>query len=139
VGKTRTSVLVVEDDAGIATQLVRGLRRAGTTWTTSRPGARRCAGESLGGRAARWLLLTASLLTGLLFAVVTVHLAGPGLPSPALNPPAAVPGPPAPSPAVSGDVAARAAYLVGNTMRALGWAFAPPPAERAGAGDHDSS
>ena len=33
--------------------------------------------EVLGGRAARWLLLTASLLTGLLLAVVTVHLAGP--------------------------------------------------------------
>ena len=27
--------------------------------------------------AARWLLLTASLLTGLLLAVITVHLAGP--------------------------------------------------------------
>ena len=33
--------------------------------------------QVLGGRAARWLLLTASLLTGLLLAVVTVHLAGP--------------------------------------------------------------
>jgi hypothetical protein len=33
--------------------------------------------EVLGGRAARWLLLTASLLTGLLLAVLTVHLAGP--------------------------------------------------------------
>jgi hypothetical protein len=33
--------------------------------------------EVLGGRAARWLLLTASLLAGLLLAVVTVHLAGP--------------------------------------------------------------
>jgi hypothetical protein len=32
--------------------------------------------EVLGGRAARWLLLTAALLTGLLFAVITVHLAG---------------------------------------------------------------
>jgi hypothetical protein len=32
--------------------------------------------EVLGGRAARWLLLTASLLTGLLLAVITVHLAG---------------------------------------------------------------
>jgi hypothetical protein len=32
--------------------------------------------QVLGGRAARWLLLTASLLTGLLLAVVTVHLAG---------------------------------------------------------------
>jgi hypothetical protein len=31
----------------------------------------------LGGRTARWLLLTASLLAGLLLAVVTVHLAGP--------------------------------------------------------------
>ena len=28
-GKARTSVLVVEDDLGIATQLVRGLRRGG--------------------------------------------------------------------------------------------------------------
>ena len=33
--------------------------------------------QVLGGRAARWLLLTAALLTGLLLAVVTVHLAGP--------------------------------------------------------------
>jgi hypothetical protein len=33
--------------------------------------------EVLGGRAARWLLLTAALLTGLLLAVLTVHLAGP--------------------------------------------------------------
>jgi hypothetical protein len=33
--------------------------------------------EVLGGRAARWLLLTASLLAGLLLAVITVHLAGP--------------------------------------------------------------
>ncbi len=33
--------------------------------------------EVLGGRPARWLLLTASLLTGLLLAVITVHLAGP--------------------------------------------------------------
>jgi hypothetical protein len=33
--------------------------------------------EVLGGRAARWLLLTASLLTGLLLAVLTIHLAGP--------------------------------------------------------------
>lgn len=32
--------------------------------------------QVLGGRAARWLLLTASLLTGLLLAVITVHLAG---------------------------------------------------------------
>jgi hypothetical protein len=31
----------------------------------------------LGGRAARWLLLTASLLAGLLLAVLTVHLAAP--------------------------------------------------------------
>ena len=30
----------------------------------------------LGGRPARWLLLTAALLTGLLLAVITVHLAG---------------------------------------------------------------
>lgn len=35
------------------------------------------AGQVLGGGAARWLLLTAALLTGLLLAVVTVHLAGP--------------------------------------------------------------
>jgi|SRR5579871_1744822 len=34
------------------------------------------ADQVLGGRAARWLLLTASLLTGLLLAVITVHLAG---------------------------------------------------------------
>jgi hypothetical protein len=34
-------------------------------------------GRVLGGRAARWLLLTAALLTGLLLAVITVHLAGP--------------------------------------------------------------
>jgi hypothetical protein len=40
----------------------------------SRAGHR--AQEVLGGRAARWLLLTASLLTGLLLAVITVHLAG---------------------------------------------------------------
>jgi hypothetical protein len=33
--------------------------------------------QVLSGRAARWLLLTAALLTGLLLAVVTVHLAGP--------------------------------------------------------------
>ncbi len=33
--------------------------------------------EVLGGRAARWLLLTASLLAGILLAVITVHLAGP--------------------------------------------------------------
>ena len=33
--------------------------------------------QVLGGRAARWLLLTASLLAGLLLAVITVHLAGP--------------------------------------------------------------
>jgi hypothetical protein len=33
--------------------------------------------QVLGGRAARWLLLTASLLTGLLLAVITLHLAGP--------------------------------------------------------------
>jgi hypothetical protein len=32
--------------------------------------------EILGGRAARWLLLTASLLTGLLLAVLSVHLTG---------------------------------------------------------------
>jgi hypothetical protein len=42
------------------------------------------ADQVLGGRAARWLLLTAALLTGLLLAVITVHLAGPW---------AAVPGP----------------------------------------------
>ena len=41
----------------------------------SRAGHR--AEEVLGGRAARWLLLTAALLTGLLLAVLTVHLAGP--------------------------------------------------------------
>jgi hypothetical protein len=41
----------------------------------SRAGRR--AEEVLGGRAARWLLLTASLLAGLLLAVITVHLAGP--------------------------------------------------------------
>jgi hypothetical protein len=35
------------------------------------------ADQVLGGRAARWLLLTAALLTGLLLAVITVHLAGP--------------------------------------------------------------
>jgi hypothetical protein len=39
--------------------------------------ARYRAERVLGGRAARWLLLTASLLTGLLLAVITVHLAGP--------------------------------------------------------------
>ena len=39
--------------------------------------AGRRAAEVLGGRAARWLLLTALLLTGLLLAVLTVHLAGP--------------------------------------------------------------
>ena len=41
----------------------------------SRAGHR--AEEVLGGRAARWLLLTASLLAGVLLAVITVHLAGP--------------------------------------------------------------
>jgi hypothetical protein len=41
----------------------------------SRAGHR--AEEVLGGRAARWLLLAASLLAGLLLAVITVHLAGP--------------------------------------------------------------
>jgi hypothetical protein len=41
----------------------------------SRAGYR--AEQALGGRAARWLLLTAALLTGLLLAVTTVHLAGP--------------------------------------------------------------
>ncbi len=41
----------------------------------SRAGHR--AEEVLGGRAVRWLLLTASLLAGLVLAVITVHLAGP--------------------------------------------------------------
>jgi hypothetical protein len=41
--------------------------------------------QVLGGRAARWLLLTASLLTGLLLAVVTVHLAGPWAAVPGLG------------------------------------------------------
>jgi len=35
------------------------------------------ADQVLGGRDVRWLLLTAALLTGLLLAVITVHLAGP--------------------------------------------------------------
>jgi hypothetical protein len=39
----------------------------------------------LGGRAARWLLLTAALLTGLLLAVITVHLAGPWTAVPGLG------------------------------------------------------
>jgi hypothetical protein len=38
--------------------------------------AGRRANEVLAGRAARWLLLTASVLTGLLLAVLTVHWAG---------------------------------------------------------------
>ena len=41
--------------------------------------------QVLGGRAARWLLLTASLLTGLLLAVITVHLAGPWTAVPGLG------------------------------------------------------
>ena len=41
--------------------------------------------QVLGGRAARWLLLTASLLTGLLLAVITVHLAGPWATVPGLG------------------------------------------------------
>jgi hypothetical protein len=41
--------------------------------------------QVLGGRAARWLLLTASLLTGLLFALITVHLAGPWTTVPGLG------------------------------------------------------
>ena len=41
--------------------------------------------QVLGGRAARWLLLTASLLTGLLLAVVTAHLAGPWTAVPGLG------------------------------------------------------
>jgi hypothetical protein len=41
--------------------------------------------QVLGGRAARWLLLTASLLAGLLLAVITVHLAGPWTAVPGLG------------------------------------------------------
>ena len=43
------------------------------------------ADQVLGGRAARWLLLTAALLTGLLLAVITVHLAGPWTAVPGLG------------------------------------------------------
>ena len=43
------------------------------------------ADQVLGGRAARWLLLTAALLTGLLLAVITVHLAGPWATVPGLG------------------------------------------------------
>jgi len=43
------------------------------------------ADQVLGGRAARWLLLTASLLAGLLLAVITVHLAGPWTAVPGLG------------------------------------------------------
>ena len=49
----------------------------------ARAGSR--AEQVLGGRAARWLLLTASLLTGLLLAVITVHLAGPWTAVPGLG------------------------------------------------------
>ena len=45
----------------------------------------RRADQVLGGRAARWLLLTAALLTGLLLAVVTIHLAGPWTAVPGLG------------------------------------------------------
>jgi hypothetical protein len=38
--------------------------------------AGRRANEVLAGRAARWLLLTASVLAGLLLAVLTIHRAG---------------------------------------------------------------
>jgi hypothetical protein len=43
------------------------------------------ADQVLGGHAARWLLLTAALLTGLLLAVITVHLAGPWTTVPGLG------------------------------------------------------
>ena len=48
----------------------------------SRAGRR--ASQVLAGRTARWLLLTASILTGLLLAMLTIHRAGawPGLPGP---------------------------------------------------------
>ena len=61
--------------------------RAGVSLAAAQAGRQRPdprADQVLGGRAARWLLLTASLLAGLLLAVITVHLAGPW---------AAVPGP----------------------------------------------
>ena len=41
--------------------------------------------QVLGGRAACWLPLTASLLTGLLLAAITVHLAGPWTAVPGLG------------------------------------------------------
>jgi CheY-like chemotaxis protein len=103
--KGTPSVLVVEDDPGLATQLVRGLSRGGyrvdhvmtgqealasgdpdvvpldlglpdVNDLRGQAGLARARGV-LGGRATRWLLLAASIAGGLLIAAMTVHLAGP--------------------------------------------------------------